>query len=138
MDLDDHTLRIHPGLPVARGVAGDGFGHRVGGGDDMSLTFEREPAPSLELAHRDPATRTDVVGLAARPAADDPGEAGLAVPREAGRRDVRGAVGANRGDGRKVSFGDELEPRRGEQRHRSDELTVVVGKDRWSVVDLFA
>src|SRR4051812_37230786 len=64
LDLDDHTLRIHPGLPVARGVAGDGFGHRVGGGDDMSLTFEREPAPSLELAHRDPATRTDVVGLA--------------------------------------------------------------------------
>src|SRR4051794_41753511 len=100
MDLDDHTLRIHPGLPVARGVAGDGFGHRVGGGDDMSLTFEREPAPSLELAHRDPATRTDAMGLAARPAAADPGYAGLAPPPAARPRALRRAVGANAGGAR--------------------------------------
>ena len=113
-DLDGDAIGALRGS-VALGVALDGGSDAISVIGDDSGTFQREPSAPIDLAHRGTAAWgcEDVSGLAAGRERDHPDQAGIVVPREPDRDDVRAAVGSQRGEGGEVPLAEEERDRIG-------------------------
>jgi hypothetical protein len=108
-DHEHHPLGVLPRPPVTSfvPVLGVRDGRPIGADGDRA--FQAQPAPPVHLTHHGAAAAIGVPGFRRPTARDHPDDARGAVPGEPDGHDVRAAVGAQRGQRRQVSFGEERE-----------------------------